>query len=579
DALNPIYTEKADCQDCYKCLRVCPVKSIRVENGSAAVIYENCILCGSCYEVCPSQAKKVRNDVDKVKELLKRKKMVIASLAPSYVNEFSNIPAPNLIRAFKSLGFTGVSETAIGAREVSRNTADMLSKSSGGLYFSTACPAAVNLITKYYPEYADRLTPFHTPLGAHAITLKKEYGYDVGVVFFGPCIAKKKEADDNPSLIDAALTFADLKRWMEEENTPLNREEETDDFLLGKASYSAMYPVEGGMTSDIANSFPSASTEFMTVSGVKNIMECLKGLNDFSSDKNIFVELLACEGGCVNGPLADKSLGTVRKRIRVVKEAQERSSRVENIPIDIKLDYLPAGVAHKERTEEEITAVLNSIGKHSKKDELNCGGCGYDACLKFAEAMLEGKAEKIMCVTYMRQLAQKKANALMRTMPSGVVIVDADLKIIECNYNFARLFGEDIERIYNAKPGMEGALLRKVIPFSKIFQTALETGADIVGKEIHYKNSVLLFSIFTIEKGRVIGGLFRDITEPAVRKEQIINKAQDVIRKNLSTVQKIAYLLGENAAESEIILNSIINSFSTDKLKDIEDQDENGTTY
>ncbi|HEX2985078.1 MAG TPA: PAS domain-containing protein, partial [Ignavibacteriales bacterium] len=202
-----------------------------------------------------------------------------------------------------------------------------------------------------------------------------------------------------------------------------------------------------------------------------------------------------------------------------------------------------------------------------------------DACLKFAEAMLEGKAEKIMCVTYMRQLAQKKANALMRTMPSGVVIVDADLKIIECNYNFARLFGEDIERIYNAKPGMEGAFLRKVIPFSKIFQTALETGADIIGKEIHYKNSVLLFSIFTIEKGRVIGGLFRDITEPAVRKEQIINKAQDVIRKNLSTVQKIAYLLGENAAESEIILNSIINSFSTDKLKDIEDQDENGTTY
>ncbi|HEX3074051.1 MAG TPA: [Fe-Fe] hydrogenase large subunit C-terminal domain-containing protein, partial [Ignavibacteriales bacterium] len=438
---------------------------------------------------------------------------------------------------------------------------------------------AVNLITKYYPEYADCLTPFHTPLGAHAIALKKEFGYDAGVVFFGPCIAKKKEADDNPSLIDAALTFADLKRWMEEENIPLNQVEGTDDFLLGKASYSAMYPVEGGMTSDIINSFPSASTEFMTVSGVKNIMECLKGLNDFRSDKNIFVELLACEGGCVNGPLADKSLGTVRKRIRVVKEAQKRNRQAENIPIDIKLDYLPAGIARKERTEEEITAVLNSIGKHTKKDELNCGGCGYDACLKFAEAMLEGKAEKIMCVTYMRQLAQKKANALMRTMPSGVVIVDADLKIIECNYNFARLFGEDIERIYNAKPGMEGALLRKVIPFSKIFQTALETGADIVGKEIHYKNSVLLFSIFTIEKGRVIGGLFRDITEPAVRKEQIINKAQDVIRKNLSTVQKIAYLLGENAAESEIILNSIINSFSTDKLKDIEDQDENGTTY
>jgi sensor histidine kinase regulating citrate/malate metabolism len=173
----------------------------------------------------------------------------------------------------------------------------------------------------------------------------------------------------------------------------------------------------------------------------------------------------------------------------------------------------------------------------------------------------------------MRQLAQKKANALMRTMPSGVVIVDADMKIIECNYNFARLFGEEVLQAYNAKPGMEGASISKIMPFHKIFQTALETGEDIVGKEIHYKNSVLLFSIFTIEKNNVIGGLFRDITEPAVQKEQIIKQAQKVIKKNLSTVQKIAYLLGENAAESEVILNSIISSFTSEKIDGIEDDE------
>jgi hypothetical protein len=154
-------------------------------------------------------------------------------------------------------------------------------------------------------------------------------------------------------------------------------------------------------------------------------------------------------------------------------------------------------------------------------------------------------------------------------MPSAVVIVDDSLKIIECNTNFMRLFSSEVEK--HGLRSLEGSWLEKVVPFSYLFRRVLESGEDIVGHDIRFQRSILNTSIFTIEANSVVGGIFQDITEPAFQKEQIIDRARQVIQKNLKTVQQIAYLLGENAADSEIILNSIVRSFSPEDVEDSSD--------
>jgi transcriptional regulator with PAS, ATPase and Fis domain len=207
---------------------------------------------------------------------------------------------------------------------------------------------------------------------------------------------------------------------------------------------------------------------------------------------------------------------------------------------------------------------LRTVGKRSVEDELNCGGCGYDSCREFARALIAHNAERMMCATYTRKLAQKKANALLKKMPSAVVIVDEDLKIIECNSNFVHQFTAKDDQ----PKTLEGSALNAVMPFSSLFLRVLESGEDIVGHDIRYEQTILNASVFTIEPHTVMCGIFQDITTPIVQKEQIIGRAREVIQKNLKTVQQIAYLLGENAADSEIILNSIVRSFSPEEVDD-----------
>jgi hypothetical protein len=209
------------------------------------------------------------------------------------------------------------------------------------------------------------------------------------------------------------------------------------------------------------------------------------------------------------------------------------------------------------------------VGKFSPADEINCGGCGYDDCIDFGEAMLSGKAERTMCVTYMRKLAQKKANALIAKMPSAVVIVGDGLKMLECNAAFAQLFCKD-KKVDDAMRSLEGVPLSAVLPFANLFASVLRSGEDVVERDIRFNQTILHVAIFTIEKQSVVGAIIQDVTRPVVQKEQVIKKAKQVIQQNLNTVQKIAYLLGENAAESEIILNQIIDSFTPPRPEEAE---------
>jgi iron only hydrogenase large subunit-like protein len=562
---QPIFTEKARCQDCYKCVRECPVKAIQVVDDSAAVMPERCVYCGTCVNICPVGAKKVRDDLGRAKLLLKRKSKVLVSLAPSFVAEFPGIEPERLIHALKELGFWAVSETALGAEEVSAACATTLALGGPGAYLSTACPTVVELIRRYHPDQVSSLTRLLSPLLAHCKLLQRELGEDIGIVFIGPCISKKLEADNHPELLDVVLTFADLHRWLEERGIDPATEPltETDYFVPQGACEGALYPADGGMNRGIAHRQNTQDVKFMAFSGIHYLQEAMEGLRDSQLKQKLFLELLACEGGCVNGPQASKTCGTALKWLQVMDYAPEavESSR-QGSGLDLAAETHPDPVPQSVHEATEIVRALRRLGKTTPEDELNCGGCGYDSCRNLAAALLDGLAEPNMCVSYMRKLAMNKANALIRSMPAGVVIVDENLFIIECNRRFAETLGGDTPEVFDAKPGMGGADIAKVCPeLRAVFARGLEKDVEALRKDVRMGDRILRLTVFTVELGSIVGGVLQDITEPAVQREQIIQQAQDVIRKNVTTVQQIAFLLGENAAETEMMLNSLSSSF------------------
>jgi len=562
--LNSIYTQQRECQDCHKCIRECPVKAIRVEDGYARVVPELCIMCGNCVLACPNSAKRVRDDLPSVKSLLKSGREVFVSLAPSFVAQYSGIRPAQVIHALKKLGFHAVSETALGAQQVSASVNSLMLSEPKQIWISSACPVVVDFIVKYHPECQPHVFGVLSPLLSHCKMLRARYGEEIATVFIGPCIAKKMEAEQHPELLDAVLTFEDLDQWLADEGIRIEEiaENETDRFQPEDAEEGALYPIEGGMVPGVARNTEINSSQFMSFSGLANVEQALKGISEWNPEHNIFFELTACAGSCVNGPKAARNTSVARRRYDIVHYAKPAAEYPRKLALGIDGSYAASPVARNDYSELQMQEALRSVGKHSVDDELNCGGCGYDSCRDFARALIAHNAERMMCATYTRKLAQKKANALLQKMPSAVVIVDEDLKIIECNANFVHLFAADEEPARD----LEGSALDAVIPFSYLFNRVLDSGEDIVGHDIRYQRSILNTTVFAIEPHSVMCGIFQDITKPIFQKEQIIGRAREVIQKNLNTVRQIAYLLGENAADSEIILNSIVRSFSPEEV-------------
>ena len=558
----PVFTVENSCQDCYKCVRHCPCKAIRVENGRAAVIPELCVSCGRCVRVCPAGAKKIRPDLSRGRFLMGRKKAVYASIAPSYVSYFKDIPPRNLIAAIRALGFAGVSETALGAQAVSAETARYLEQQPNGVYISSACPAAVDYLRKYAPEYSKRIVPLLSPLLSHAKLLRQKFGEEIGIIFFGPCAAKKQEADRHSDLLDLALTFGDLAEWLKQENIdPMLLDTRGCEFVPESADEGRIYAVEGGMNDTLRGG--DGHIQYLAISGLLNVERILR--HDPASadhkDCKLFIECLACSGGCLNGPAMPEADSSLSGIIATARDYDGANSRGRTVPVAIDEPVHPDVPDQPEITEAQIKQALAQVGKHTRADELNCGGCGYFTCREFARALVTGKAENAMCLSYLRQLAQKKSNALIRYIPAGVVIVDRDLNIIECNRHFAELFDESTRLAYEATPGLPGVPLGNIVDFEELFAAALTSGGEMLQPHYVTGDKILNLSIFTIEPHQIVGAIAQDVTSVEMHREHISERAREVIRKNVMTVQKIAHYLGEHMAETEILLREVAGDY------------------
>ncbi|TYP55431.1 [Fe-Fe] hydrogenase large subunit C-terminal domain-containing protein [Thermosediminibacter litoriperuensis] len=561
--MDVISVSRANCKNCYRCVRHCPVKAIKITGGQAEVVDRLCLYCGSCVTECPQNAKKVRNDLDAVKQFIQAGEKVLASIAPSYPAAFGVDSPGEMFYLLKNLGFCGAEETAVGAELVSVEYRRLIEEGQTGPIITTACPVVKNLAEKYHPGLIGNLAPVVSPMVAHARLLKQRYGRDVKVVFIGPCIAKKAEARDRSVAgdVDAVLTFRELMDWLEEK-APAAARVESENLEGARQPFIARsYPLPGGLLKTSSITGDLLSREVVVVDGMEDCMELLDALERKSVNGRLF-EMMACRGGCIGGPLMPTGRSLYERRQRLLSfiennrwQADYRNIEVDGAGIDLRRSFEPKAFKAPRPTEPEIREILASIGKATPEKELNCGACGYPSCRKKAEAVYQGMAEPDMCIPYMRSRAESLANLIIDHAPNGIILVDGNMNIKEINKAAEKMFNADREQVI-------GKPLSTIID-DRDFAWVLANKTGLQDKKVNYP----LNSLITLQTICYIGGedlvlaIIQDITEQEKHRmelervrEETLEKAQEVINRQMRVAQEIAGLLGETTAESKVLL-------------------------
>ena len=606
------------CNLSYSCVRVCPVNAIeiKVNKDYARVIPERCIGCGECTSVCPENAIVYRDSKLESKSILKSKHKKVAIVAPSISGEFHDIADyRKFVQMIKHLGFDYVNEVSFGADIIALKYAELIKNFKGKYYISTACPVVVQHIQKFQPELLDNLTPLVSPMIATAKIARNLYGDDIKIIYIGPCIESKNEATlyDKDGKIDSVLTFQELRELFAEfdiHQTTL----EFSEFDTPIGYKGSLFPIANGILQAANISEDLLEGLVITAEGKSNILNATKQFNsDIDTIKKHF-NLYFCEG-CLMGPGTTKGGEKFIRRTRVTDYANKRLGKFDlnNWKKEIdkfwNIDYSRKFTANDQRieapTEDKIQEILKSIGKDDRNTDLGCNACGYNTCREFAIAVAKGLAKTDMCLTFTlrnrhdyikalkttneklaqtqkalkesEQLALKEKETaqeasdtisnMLQKLPSGVVIIDKNLKIIQSNNSFIEMLGEEAKAIDEVIPGLKGADLKTLLPFIiyNLFSNVFSTNNNILNRDIHIDDKLLNLSVFTIRKDKIVGAVFRDMYSPEVRKEEVMKRVTDVIDKNLSMVQKIGFLLGEGASETEQMLNSIIELYKMNK--------------
>ncbi len=551
--------KKSNCKNCYKCIRHCPVKAIRFSENQAHILTQDCILCGQCFVYCPQNAKEITNDTGRVKKMIKDGEKVIASLAPSFIADFDNVGIDSMRDALKKLGFYDAEETAIGATIVKREYERLVNEGNYDNLITSCCHTVNLLIQKYYPELTKYLADVLSPMQAHCQDIKRRHP-DAKVVFIGPCVSKKDEADRYPGYADVVLTFEELAEMFDEKNiVPEEKLDSTPESL------TRFFPTTGGILKTLTD-FHTDYT-YMAIDGVKN---CRAALDDMlqGNISHCFIEMSACSGSCINGPVMKKyHRNPVRDYQAIAKYAGDKDFDVQQPEIsDIRKIHHYTKRALVDPSEEEIKAALKSMGKTKPTDELNCGTCGYETCREKAIAICRGVAESFMCLPYLMTKSESFSSSIITNSPYGVIVVNNDLTIQQVNP-----VGLDILK-RSRNENYKGLMITELLP-PDYFLDVLDSKKVIQGVHMHLSEiGRHISATFTYDKDSdLIIALFQDITkaeQEKAQKEAITKKtvetADALVAKQMRIVQEIASLLGETTAETKIALTKLKETVQND---------------
>ena len=546
--------KKSNCKNCYKCIRHCPVKAIRFSGNQAHIIGDECILCGHCFVVCPQNAKEIVNETEKVKVLL-QSYPVYVSLAPSFIANYEGVGINSMRKSLKKLGFADVEETALGATVVKNEYDRLLREEKRDIVISSCCHAVNLLIQKYFPKELPYLADVLSPMQAHCADLKKRHP-GAKTVFIGPCVAKKDEAQHYEGIVDAVLTYEELTEWLNQEGITL--EKETDSQEESRARF---FPTTGGILKTMNLDAPGY--QYMAIDGIENCISALKDIEN-GNINHAFIEMSSCVGSCVGGPVMEKyHPSPVREYLAVAEYAGKKDFVVEQPDShDLRKHFSLIERRGKMPSETEINAALRQMGKMSKRDELNCGSCGYNTCREKAIAICQGKAEASMCLPYLQKKAEGFSDRIVNNTPNGIIVLNDTFEVQQINEA-----AMDIMHIRSASDVLGEHVVRIMDP--KVFYEVQKTRFNVHNRRVYlaeYKRYVELTVVYDTDNHLYIG-IMRDITDEEKEREkkeniskQTIETADKVVDKQMRIVQEIASLLGETAAETKIALTKLKES-------------------
>lgn len=549
-----------NCKNCYKCVRHCSVKAIKMINDQAQIVEEKCIACGNCFLVCPQNARNIHSDLENVENAFQQGKKIIVSIAPSYIGVYDE--PYKLISVLKYLGAYLIEETAIGAEQVSKLYSEYIKTTKKNNAITTCCPTVNMMIQNYYPDLIKYLMPIDSPMVAHCKMIRKRHGNDVYIVFLGPCISKKCEAYGYQlsGVMDAVISFEEIDKLMESRNINISEFEESYPDLEGNYK-GKKYPLDQGILSGISHIVENSKFTPATISGIDNLKKAFDALSN-EEITNVLIEANSCEGGCIGGPAVPKKSRNIyvrkiraKNKIQILKEKINKNYTLEDKNLNYIRNFRNKQYIHPHFTEEEIKNVLEQTGKHDRSDELNCGACGYDTCRDKAISVLEGLSHPQMCMPYMRSEAEKISNIYFEYSPSIILIVDLDLNILDLNPVGEKAFNISVSSV-KSQP------LSSIIP-DKDFKHVLRTEENMEGRKLNLEKYGLTVyeRIIYLPKNKILFGILNDITNDELKKEQITNfkmntleTADKVIEKQMRVAQEIAGLLGETTAETKSAL-------------------------
>jgi len=547
-----------------------------MKEGQASIVAERCIACGTCVRECPQAAKKYRNDLENVKQLLTSGGRVACSIAPAFAGFFTDRTRRRVPSVLRLLGFSHVSETAIGAFFAAQASVRFWeTRGAEQPLILSACPACVDYILRYQPQYASYIVPVVSPMVAHAKYIRQRLGKDTSVVFIGPCIAKKVEAEsaDDTGFVDAALTFEELSQWLAEENIDIASCEESgfDDVPRSAARY---FPLEGGCIKTAGWSGDRLDENIIAVSGIENVKHALE-----SCRPGQIIEPLFCPQGCICGPGSGSHDSPAGLRHNIIEFSRAGFPKNNEQPFNVKQieqesrltaedeqfietltkHYRPsAPLKRKEVTETQIREVYEKTGKISPEDHLNCSSCGYLTCRDLAIAVVEGLASPEMCVPFFRKTAEQRIDRVIETSPNGIVTLDEHLNIISMNPAFRQFF-----RCSNAVCGRPISYLMDPEPWERLLAEPDKKIESVVHHESY--NLVCHQVLYSLPAEKQFVGIFMNITmlqknetQLDQLRQQTVKQARELLEQQVRMAETIASCLGENAARAESLLENLM---------------------
>jgi iron only hydrogenase large subunit-like protein len=613
-----IYINENKCRNSYSCVRACPVNAIEVrpERKNPLIVADRCVGCGLCFLSCSPRAIEFYNSVSRTRELLQSGRKTAALVDPSIASEFDDITDyRKFVGMIRKLGFDYVHEVSFGVDLVAYAYKKLFEESSGKYYITSNCPVIVEMIEKYHPSLVSNLAPLVSPMVATAMVTRDLHGPDVANVFIGPCIDIKAEARlyADKNLVEAALTFIEIRQLFEE-NGIQEKGVRMAEFDPPFGNWGALYPYPAGILQAAGIKRDIVSSHVITASGKEDIREAIVDFDHHIDTIRHHFNLFFCQG-CMLGPGMVRHDERFRRRSLVKQYAEKRVESLDKkqwskdmerwSSLDLSRSFTPNDQRIPEPSEEAVNEVMKIIGKENRSEELNCNACGYGSCREFAVTVAKGLAVPEMCHTYnlrnkqeyietLRQTNKKLSetkralkeseeqamrekdaaqdasetmNSMLNKLPNGVVIVDNELKILHSNESFIDIIGEDARAIAEIIPGLRGADLKTLLPFNvyNIFSFVLRENESVISRDVQLEDRMFNISIFPIRQNRIAGAVIRDLFSPEIQREEVISRVSEVIDKNLEMVQKIGFLLGEGASETEQMLNSIVESFRRKK--------------